>query len=150
MLNGASDRGQRIFLIKCVIYCKFKEGDVNPTIRTIFHESGMSHFKPQECGALFLDVIQDPMIEIKSKTEPFTTGNVFNLDLDILISINPSYEKRFIDFVNKRMEVVIDSLRMSPVELRKMQTIQAESNMVTKLRNLIMLLRYDPIPHFTY
>lgn len=150
MLNGASDRGQRLFLIKSVIYCKFKEGDINPTIRTIFHESGMSHFKPQECGILFLEAVQDPLIEIKSKTEPFTTDNAFNLDLDILISINPLYEKQFIDFVNKRMEKVIDNLRMSPVELRKMQEIQKESNVVTKLRNLIILLRCDPIPHFTY
>lgn len=156
MLNGATENGERLFIIKCVLYCKFTEGFGNPTIRKVIQEAGMSHFSPKDCGLFFLEASKDPMIQISSKFEPFTEGDKseegdkFNLDLDVLIAINPFYEKQFLDFIDKRMEKVIELLRMSPIELRQMEDIQKETNKVEKIRRLIMFLRKNPRPYFTY
>ena len=150
MLNGATDRGQRIFLIKCALFISAKKGKINPTIREIIKKTGILHFPSNVIGNFFLEASKDPMIIISSKFEPFTTNNKFNLDLDMIIEIKHEGESKFLEFIDARIEKVLERLRMEPINLSRMEEINAEQNKLIKLEKLMMFLRYHPIPFFTY
>lgn len=150
MMNGATDRGQRIFLIKCALFISAKKGKINPTIREIIEKTGILHFPPDVIGNFFLEASKDPMIIISSKFEPFTTNNKFNLDLDIIIEIKHEGESKFLEFIDVRIEKVLEKLRMEPINLSRMEEINDEQNKLIKLEKLMIFLRHHPIPFFTY
>lgn len=150
MLDGASELGQWMFLLRTALYYRWKEGLGETTIRQIFHDVGMSHFSPEHCQSLFLRFVGDRMIQINSIVEPFTTGNVFNLDTDILIAINTNEESKFLDFVDERLARLIQSFGHSPIERQQLEEIHKITNVIEKLRSLIKFLRKHPKPLFTY
>ncbi len=150
MLDGASERGQKLFLLRCALYCKWKEGLGETTIGEIFHDVGMSHLNPEHCQSLFLEFGGDQMIQISSKFEPFTEGNIFNLDTEILIAVNTFREESFLEFVDKRLSNVIGLPKISIPEKNRLEEIQNETNPIEKLRGLINFLRRYSIPLFTY
>jgi len=66
------------------------------------------------------------MFTISSKFEPFTISNKFNLDLDIIIKINLEGENKFVEFIDARIEKVLERLRMKPIHLLQMKEIHDE------------------------
>ncbi len=148
MLKGATDQGQRIFQLKCIIYLKFKNGENPTTINSIFEEAGMSHFPPKIKQTFWMNCIGDPLINIRlTNTSEF---EIFNLDQLILISTNPFYEKKFLEFIDKRLERVIELMRMSPIELRFLEKIQKESDSSNKLKAIVEFTKRHPRPLFSY
>jgi len=150
MLKGATDRGQRLFLLKCALYCRWKQGIGETTIQQIFFNAGMNHLSPQECAELFLEIPDDNMIQISSKVEPFTTGNVFNLDTDILIAVKSSEEQKFLEFIDKRLLRLENHNGLNLPEKRELNDIQQDTNIIRKIQSLISFLRKCPVPLFTY
>lgn len=150
LLEGASEKGQRVFLLICAMYCRWKIGLGKTTIKQIFFDSGMSHFSPEHCQTLFLEIPGNPLVQISSKVEPFTTGNKFNLDTEILIAVNTTVEKQFIDFINKRLNIILQKAFLSIPELNQLEEIQKNTHPVEKYKKLIMFLRKCPRPLFTW
>lgn len=66
------------------------------------------------------------MFTISSKFEPFTISNKFNLDLDIIIKINLEGENKFVEFIDARIEKVLERLRMKSIHLLQMKEIHDE------------------------
>ena len=66
------------------------------------------------------------MFTISSKFEPFTISNKFNLDLDIIIKINLESENKFVEFIDARIEKVLERLRMKSIHLLQMKEIHDE------------------------
>ena len=150
LLNGASEKGQRLFLLICAMYCRWKIGLGKTTIRQIFYDSGMSHFSPEHCQSLFLELPGNPLIQINSKVEPFTTGNKFNVDTEILIAVNTIVEKQFIDFIDQRLSTILQNASLSIPELNQLKEIQNDTHPIDKYKKLIMFLRKCPRPLFTW
>ena len=148
MSDLARDRAQRIFLLKCSIFSNFKDGNFNLTIREIFQDAGISHYSVLDCASLLGEVIQDPLIQIRTVSGSLVIDPSFSLEQQVIISTNPLYEQSFIDFVNERIGRTIEALRMSPIELRRMESIRDEGNFITKLQQLAILLRQHPRPYF--
>ena len=150
MLNGASEKGQRLFLLICAMYCRWKIGLGKTTIRQIFYDSGMSNFSPEYCQSLFLELPGNPLIQINSKVEPFTTGNKFNVDTEILIAVNTIVEKQFTDFIDQRINIILQNTSLSIPELNQLKEIQKDTHPIEKYKKLIMFLRKCPRPLFTW
>jgi len=150
MLKGATFRGQRLFLLRCALYCRWKQGLGETIIRQIFFNAGMNHLSPQECSELFLEFLGDSMIQISSKVESFTTGNVFNLDTDILIAVKSSEEQKFLEFIQKRILRLENHNGLNLPEKSELNDIQQDTNIIRKIQTLITFLRKCPVPLFTY